>query len=73
MKTNILSFLLGICMMILLSVGTKTNNLFTVKPAKPISVVRTTDWEEAQQFIRKGYIVKSAFGDYNKAYILEKY
>lgn len=73
MKTNILSFLLGICMMIILSMGTKTNNLFIVKPARPISVVKTSSWEESQQFIRKGYIVKTAFGDYHKSYILEKY
>ena len=47
MKTNILSFLLGICMIILLSAGVKNNNLFTVKQEVPKSIfVKGFEWHE---------------------------
>ena len=38
MKTNILSFLLGICIMLLISATAQTTGLFTLKPATPKSI-----------------------------------
>ena len=70
MKTNILSFLLGICMIILLSAGVKNNNLFTVKQELPKSIfVKGFKWHEDQEiqntvvkFTKAGYVVKSLNG-----------
>ena len=70
MKTNILSFLSGICMMIILSVGTKTSSLFTVKQEVPKSIfVKGFAYNEEYEiqttivkFTKAGYVVKSLNG-----------
>ena len=61
---NILSFLLGIALMILLSATTQISNIFTVKPATPKSFVCLTynGNKEGKYLILKynklGYITK---------------
>ena len=70
MKTNILSFLLGICMMIILSAGTKTSSLFTIKQEVPKSIfVKGFSYNEEYEiqttivkFTKAGYVVKSLNG-----------
>ena len=70
MKTNILSFLLGISFLLLLSAGVKNNNLFTVKQEVPKSIfVKGFKWHEDQEiqntvvkFTKAGYVVKSLNG-----------
>lgn len=63
MKTNILSFLLGICIMLLISATAQTTGLFTVKPAMPklTYAYAARDNAEAVQVVLKyskqGYVL----------------
>lgn len=71
MKTNILSFLLGICIMLLISATAQTTGLFTVKPAKPVhSVVIAQQLpysavKSIQFYTKQGYVVDKLLYVYN--------
>lgn len=63
MKTNILSFLLGICIMLLSSATAQTTGLFEFKIAKPkqVSTYNGTSPEEyVIKMSKQGYVVATS-------------
>lgn len=78
MKNSILLFLLGIFVTISIAATTPNTGILTIKPATPKSTVilNTRNYNEWENYIKKGYQVKSITtgGNYNHVYIvLEKY
>lgn len=76
MKTQFLTFLLGI--FVAISFAATTSNLLTVKPATPKSTVylEHTSKSTVDKWLSKGYIIKIvAKGDeyYYATVVLEKY
>ena len=82
MKTNILSFLLGICFILLISAGNQNGGLFTVRPATPRSIVcftyngNKTGKILILKYNKLGYITKlvtegDGYGD--SLVVMEKY
>jgi hypothetical protein len=78
MKTNILSFLLGICLMLLISAGSQNTSLFTIKPASPRSTISiNTNQPDAviNKYSKYGYILKTLvyYNRVDAIVVMEKY
>ena len=79
---NILSFLLGVALLVLLSATIQTSNLFTIKPATPRSIVcftyngNKTGKNLILKYNKLGYITKIVTerdGYGNSLVVMEKY
>ena len=74
---NIFYFILGICMIILTSATTVS--VMTIKPSTPINTVVFYEYnsflipKRIESYIKKGYILKSIYGDRFPIVVLEKY
>ena len=77
---NILSFLLGVALLVLLSATIQTSNLLTVKPALPKHV--DSGWFSSERSVdnyikakvKQGYIVKTmTMSQYSCYVVMEKY